>query len=183
MDTIVTIRLTVEVVLPEPSTTFRKDSGTVSRLDTHNATIPTGFASDEDLAAWLTENPAIIGGNPGEVWHDSYTATNFDDLAVFCEDPQDREQVEGIVSYYFNGPAALGGEFWPGPVVEDRLFLFNADMTKSRRDDIGAELSSGTLECWLAEGTPIRSTNRAGVGTSGTRKYNGLAGCVRLAWR
>lgn len=55
-------------------------------------------------------------------------------------------------------------------------FIMDADTTKSRRDDLGMALSDFEEDYpqTLKNGSPLRTTNRAGEGTKGTRLVDGL---------
>ncbi len=56
------------------------------------------------------------------------------------------------------------------------VVFFSADSTKSVRDDIGEAWSDflENLPRMVREGSPIRTTNRKGPGTKGTRLVDGL---------
>jgi len=56
-------------------------------------------------------------------------------------------------------------------------FVIYADTTKSRRDDLGLALEDfeKTLPAMIREGSPMRKTDKAGLGTKGTRLIEGLA--------
>lgn len=60
---------------------------------------------------------------------------------------------------------------------EASFYLF-ADSTKSRRDDLGLAMQEfeNTLSTYVYEGSPIRTTNRAGTGTKGTRLVEPIPG-------
>jgi hypothetical protein len=55
-------------------------------------------------------------------------------------------------------------------------FVIYADTTKTRSDDIGAALErfEGNLPDLLRDGSPVRSTDRSGPGTKGTRLVDGF---------
>jgi len=76
----------------------------------------------------------------------------------------------GLVGYAYSVLAGEGVD-WPDRVSEDSFTLF-ADSTKSRNSDFSAFYDN--LNSIIAEGSPIRKTNRAGEGTKGTRKVNGM---------
>jgi hypothetical protein len=103
------------------------------------------------------------------------------EIAVWCVEPTPWERVHDLLRYLWVGP--LSGEWddqTPKIIVADRLFVFQLDTTKSGRDDV--------IDVWdsvkqqLADGTPVRKTDKAGPGTKGTRKYQGV-GPVLIAWR
>jgi hypothetical protein len=104
-------------------------------------------------------------------------------LRLTTAEPHDPAAVTGLVGYFLAGPLDLRGEWslvWHNPAGTDYLFSF--DYTKSRRDDFYLALEEVDLAGALAVGTPIRTTNRAGVGTAGTRKWPGLHGPFTLQW-
>lgn len=112
-------------------------------------------------------------------------AGDFDYLRLECEEAQDTLNIIGLLEYFFHGPLAIGGEYelvQPDPETEapqtTNVFVFWLDSTKSRRDDIFDALD--LLAEYLSEGTPIRKTDRAGVGTKGTRKYQPVKGAFQL---
>ena len=51
------------------------------------------------------------------------------------------------------------------------------DSTKSRRDDPDFALAFAVAQEFIFSGSPIRTTNRAGVGTKGTRLVDGIGAC------
>ena len=55
-------------------------------------------------------------------------------------------------------------------------FILEADTTKSSSDDLGMALQQfeSDLPRFLAEGSPVRKTNRSGPGTAGTRLVEGM---------
>jgi hypothetical protein len=156
--------------------------------------VPAAFADSAALAAWLNRLPLDITGqyHVGGArwpWEGDLGSSEYQ-LAVWCERPHAADHVAGLCGYFFSGPLAMGGEWapleTPGWAAESgRLFVFDADLTKSQRDDIGAVLfdPAGGLEAMLRDGSPIRKTDRAGQGTRGTRKWGGLSGRFLLAWR
>ena len=56
------------------------------------------------------------------------------------------------------------------------VVFFSADSTKSVRDDLGEAWGDfvDSLPTMVREGSPVRTTNRAGAGTRGTRLVEGL---------
>lgn len=59
----------------------------------------------------------------------------------------------------------------------DRSFVVAADTTKSRSDDLGEAMwhFENNLPDMMRNGSPVRTTDRAGAGTKGTRLVEGLA--------
>lgn len=156
------------------------------------AAVPGILADADALAAWLNTEPALVDTTPADLarapWLGEFGYTD-SALALWCERPQDAAHVAGLLAYFCHGPLALGDEWQvdplPGWAETGRLFVVSWDLTKSRRDDVAwtlTDLETG-LEAMLITGTPVRTTDRAGVGTKGTRKWAGLAGRVLLAWR
>jgi hypothetical protein len=153
------------------------------------------FQSEADFAEWLNNNPGLwsdgqysgfelmqhgwlAAGSP------EFGSTDISDVAVFTEGPQSVANIDGLAQYFFEGPFA--GEYYLTncPDAHDgfgRLFFLGTDFTKSRRDDYGDALSG--LWDMLRDGSPVRKTDRAGVGTKGTRKYQGIVGRFWVAFR
>lgn len=101
--------------------------------------------------------------------------TDFYGFTVVVEDRLGGEGVDNvasIVGYAFRELAGeacdLAGSSHKNDTTEIMIFW---DSTKSASDDIGLRLPGviENLETYLLEGTPVRKTNRAGVGTRGTR--------------
>src|SRR4051812_6892282 len=114
--------------------------------DTFAPTVPTHFHDADALATWLnTLVPDITGQywTEGRRWPWEGDLNNNEyQLAIWCETAQDAAQVEGLAGYFFAGPLAMGGEWAllgsPGwAEATGRLFVFDCDLTKSQRDDIG----------------------------------------------
>jgi hypothetical protein len=88
----------------------------------------------------------------------------------------DMTRMAQIVGY--NYAATVAGESLDLPERDSPYsFILGADMTKSRRDDLGIALEQfeENLPGMLCDGSPIRKTNRAGAGTKGTRLVDGFA--------
>ena len=69
----------------------------------------------------------------------------------------------------------------PKPVNPDgpgraRVWLFDCDLTKSPSDDVGIALDE--LPDHLVNGSRIRTTDKAGPGTKGTRAVEGIGPCA-----
>jgi hypothetical protein len=91
------------------------------------------------------------------------------------------EEVERLIGYAFREVLAgeeVRADWAEGQVVDmgdgSWIFPFFYDATKSRRDDPDVRLACQKAATYLAEGTPVRKTNRAGEGTKGTRKFEGV---------
>jgi hypothetical protein len=150
---------------------------------------PPALASDADLADWLNDADTATGVD--SVW--SGLDDGFSDgygVAVAFDRPV-RDPVH-LLAYFMRGPMAVGEDGFDGhqrgiainPTIASdghrlsRVWMYWCDLTKSRRDDPAYEL--GELPRILQEGSPVRSTNRAGPGTAGTRAVDGF-GDVNVA--
>jgi hypothetical protein len=85
------------------------------------------------------------------------------------------QRLAQLVGYKYR--ATVRGEALGMPDRDsDRSFVVAADTTKSASDDLGAaieDFESGFNE-FLIEGSPVRTTDRAGGGTKGTRLVDGF---------
>ena len=89
------------------------------------------------------------------------------------------EQVSGCLGY---GLAPLAGEGLSDPErilfgLDYTAIDYSYDSTKSRRDDPDFQQAFENAARYIQEGTPIRTTNRAGAGTAGTRLVEGIGPC------
>ncbi len=87
----------------------------------------------------------------------------------------ERSLVAGAIGYAYR--ATVAGEPMGWPEVDSPYSLvISADTTKTRRDDLGIALEEfeDRLPEIIEEGSPIRTTNRAGEGTKGTRLVEGV---------
>jgi hypothetical protein len=129
------------------------------------------FGSVQDFLGWLNRAAHPIAGPNYVPLHD--LETDFSEIVVVCYAGA-AERAAAIVKYFLVGPFA-GEEYGHTvtPLSEGRaLVRVRTDSTKSRRDDYYEVLE----ELWdmLSEGTPVRKTDKAGPGTKGTRKHEGL---------
>lgn len=91
------------------------------------------------------------------------------------------ERVAGCIGYALR--QELAGEDLSDPHViqsfraGQTILLFGYDSTKSRRDDPDADAAFALCGRYIVEGTPVRTTNRAGAGTKGTRLVSGIGAC------
>lgn len=79
-------------------------------------------------------------------------------------------QVAGLLGYAWR--ASMAGESLGQPQrVGKKTFVVSADVTKSRRDDVGDGWFEflGQVPAIIQHGSPVRTTDRAGIGTKGTR--------------
>jgi hypothetical protein len=161
------------------------------RFDSARPAGPPAPLSDAALAGWLNRSPTAYDGDaesvarwPWATW--ANPPADLCELAIWVAEPHDPAAVQGLLAYFFDGPAALGGEWscgavWPGPAGGQIVFM-HFDGTKSRRDDLYSVISD-EFPTFLRDGSPVRTTDRAGAGTRGTRKHAGLHGPRAVAWR
>ena len=97
-------------------------------------------------------------------------------------------QVSGALGYALR--STLCGEDLSEPhIIQSHragqtVLLFSNDSTKSRRDDPCFHTAFSVAREFVQYGSPIRTTNRAGIGTRGTRLVSGIgAATVRFAVR
>ena len=87
------------------------------------------------------------------------------------------EQLAGLIGYHYR--VTVSGESMEYPRFETPFAMnIGADTTKSRRDDLGQALhdfEAGLPEI-IRDGSPLRTTDRAGAGTKGTRLIEGFGG-------
>jgi hypothetical protein len=89
------------------------------------------------------------------------------------DDEQDR--LVGLVAYAYR--AEIRGEQMSLPEYDSKFsFIVGSDLTKSSSDDTGLALErfEATLANHVALGSPMRTTDRAGAGTAGTRALEGF---------
>lgn len=87
----------------------------------------------------------------------------------------EKRQFAGLVGYAYS--ATVAGDSLSDPYPDSPYsFVVAADMTKSRRDDLGIALEEfeEQLPAMLQEGSPVRKTDRKGPGTAGTRLVDGF---------
>jgi len=149
------------------------------------------FGSNQEFATYLTANTAHRAGDTegSLIWQGS--PEWFDEIVIYCQEPQDQAAVEGLIGYYLSGPLALGDEYWfskltrlelPKATTESGHWLRVAvDLTKSRRDDVVTAMEE--FDLFLSQGSPVRKTDRAGQGTAGTRKCQPIIGQFWVAYR
>lgn len=145
---------------------------------------------EEPIPAWLPTGdarvrsgelapPAVIGVD-GTRWeradhyqgHAPYAIRLQADRPLTSEEAQRLAQLAG---YQYRATIAGESLGWPDQDTPASIVV-GADTTKSRRDDLGqamADFESG-LGRIVAEGSPVRKTDRAGAGTKGTRLVEGL---------
>jgi len=152
--------------------------------------LPGVFADEGEFCDWLNTHPRAWGGTFEDVirrpWtHRSSATFGMSDIyetLVCTEEPHLSGHIDELTRYFFEGEFAgehMGTHALDG--YEARLFSLGTDFTKSRRDDWGFSLPN--LWTILREGTPVRKTNKAGPGTKGTRKVEGISGRYWLAFR
>lgn len=84
-------------------------------------------------------------------------------------------QMAQLIGYRY--AATVRGERLPDPERDSPYsFVLSTDTTKSRSDDLGIALEDfeEDLDGFVHAGSPVRTTDRAGAGTKGTRLVDGL---------
>jgi hypothetical protein len=66
---------------------------------------------------------------------------------------------------------------FPADGRQATILEYAYDSTKSRRDDPDYALAFELAQEYVFSGSPIRTTDRAGAGTKGTRLVEGIAPC------
>jgi len=95
--------------------------------------------------------------------------------------PDEAQKLAGITGYQYR--STIAGESIGDPYQDTPYsIVVGADSTKSARDDLGDGLFDfeATLNEMVKNGTPIRKTNRAGVGTQGTRLIDGFGEDLKI---
>lgn len=85
-------------------------------------------------------------------------------------------QVGNVIEYW--GSIPYCGEYLGIEWLNNHVALVSQDITKSASDDWGCRNVLELLLEYLQNGTPIRTTNKSGVNTKGTRAVNGLKNVV-----
>ncbi len=89
---------------------------------------------------------------------------------------KEQDQIENIVKYW--GAIPYCGEYLGGIWYNHYTLDISQDITKSTSDDWGGRNVLELLLDYLQNGTPIRTSNRAGDKTKGTRAINGLGNII-----
>ncbi|MEJ7648630.1 MAG: hypothetical protein WKF57_06185 [Nakamurella sp.] len=159
------------------------------------AGIPTGgqFAAQQhaeaDLALDATSGP-VYDDSPfpdtidvdGETFHLSrdgvYPGEPYQIMLRANRSLSDEEikRMAQLVGYTYRSTVA-GESIGDPDRTSPEAFVVSADTTKSQRDDAGQAMEEfeEQLPELLQQGSPVRKTDRAGVGTKGTRLIDGLA--------
>lgn len=159
------------------------------RTAVHGLQVPDRFESDESFAGWLDE----IDSSSTRAWGWEPMTGEWDcdasGLAVAFDEPVD--DPAHLIAYYMRGPMAMGADGFdgdrpgmainPGPDGRARVWLFSMDMTKSGRDDVGMAMDD--FRDHVEIGSPVRTTDRSGPGTKGTRACPGVGQEPRIALR
>ena len=88
---------------------------------------------------------------------------------------QEMQRMAQLVGYQY--AAEVRGDPFSDPLRDSPFsFIIAADTTKTRSDDLGAALErfEAGLDHIVQAGSPVRTTNRAGEGTKGTRLVEGF---------
>jgi hypothetical protein len=143
-------------------------------------TMPPTFGSEAAFVRWLNDTHGD-GRQPWHSWGEDDWSGDFYHIAIGFAQPQEPDAVDALVGYWATG--VFAGEYDRGcaePDYGNRLVGMFVDATKSRRDDYGDAMDA--LWTILDEGTPVRTTDRAGAGTKGTQKYPGVVGAFWVAF-
>lgn len=152
-----------------------------SQVSTAHARLPKSFSSELEFAQWMNEFQP--DGHWG--WVDAgHLVSDVDCIAIGTQRPVHRDQMESLARYFLEGPFA--GEYYGLECLDEadgwgRLFILSTDSTKCRHDDMGDALSD--LWSHFQEGSPVRKTDRAGLGTRGTRAVEGVKCDLWVAFR
>lgn len=144
------------------------------------------FLSDPTPATFaaLVTSANIVLEDANNPWMEVSKMTNFfSDIRVDIElsvdslSQEDIDSISGCLGYALR--QTIAGESLSDPVSIDQTPFFIGieyfyDATKTRRDDPDFLEAFDLAEKMIREGTPIRTTNRAGEGTQGTRLVEGI---------
>lgn len=125
----------------------------------------------DSLTNYYRRRPGIFGGSPYSMRLQASRPLSDEEMSTMA----------GLVGYAYR--AAVAGEPIGNPMRDSPFsFTVSADTTKSSRDDLGMALEDfeEALPTMIAEGSPIRKTNRAGAGTQGTRLVEGLGSDLKF---
>lgn len=122
----------------------------------------------DDSAGWTSPDGVVLDGKV--------------EVAVQVFDaPVDQAHARGLLGYYLRSTHGVDQRgFDPrdltnGEIGEGR-WRVSVDFTEAGRQRDGHDLSD--LAGFLVEGSPIRTSNRSGPGTAGTRKFDGIGECL-----
>lgn len=136
----------------------------------------------QERAAWLLRQTPPP---PCQDWitiesPDAFRRDWYEIRAIFGRWLTDEEITRAAGALGYALKEVLAGEELSDPDVirscraQQTILLFAYDSTKSRRDDPDADLTFAMAERYIAEGSPLRRTERAGKGTKGTRLVQGI---------
>lgn len=155
------------------------------------------LVSEDHLARWIETAYAPRYGDNWTPWQAASLAhgegpndPRIDALAIYTDQAHDADAVSGLVSYFFAGRLRMGWGFQLLDVAlktaaddgHGHLFFFACDLTETQSSQPIRRVDTEFFPI-LIEGTKARVSDRAGPGTRGTRKHNGLRGNVMTAWR
>ena len=130
---------------------------------------------------------------PEEIWKSVETsnasANDFSEIRVLVDrqlKEEETSRLSGCLGYALR--QSLTGEDLSEPSVfllsdspadkrQVTVLEYTYDSTKSRRDDPDYALAFDLAQEYIFAGTPVRSSNRAGAGTKGTRLVEGITPC------
>jgi hypothetical protein len=145
---------------------------------------PTGAADLGNAASFLSLTTAtsgnVTGAAPDGWWSVAAHPGDWDKVrASFDRTLSAAEIIEaaGCIGYALR--IYMAGEELSLPTVEvaepgKTVLSFFYDSTKARRSEPDAVEAFAEAGRYIVEGTPVRKTNRAGVGTAGTRLSAGI---------
>lgn len=152
------------VVLTDGTTAEAVDSPAVQRGEFFDAVV------DRDGTVYRRWNPAELADEHFP-WESH--AMRFQASRPLTD--EELNHIAGAVGYGYR--VTIDGELGQRPLRDSPYsFTIFADATKSRRSDLAAAFEDfpEELQKMVTEGSPVRTTNRAGVGTKGTRLIEGL---------
>jgi hypothetical protein len=119
----------------------------------------------DSTTQFYRRRPGVFGGTPYAMRIQANRPLSDDEM----------RKMAGLTGYAYR--ATIAGESIGSPMRDSPYsFVVSSDMTKTSRDDLGMGLEDfeEMLPNMLADGTPVRKTDRAGAGTQGTRLVEGF---------
>lgn len=150
-----------------------------------DTTLPDGSSeqpvSVHDPRILLGERFDTVEGKDGTIWHrrrkDVYAGEPYQIRLQADRELTDDEKHQAAQLLGYGYASSVRGEGL-GAMDSDTPFSFSvfADTTKSRRDDLGEAITDLEMDLpsIMENGSPLRKTDRAGVGTKDTRLVEGF---------